>query len=138
MSSSTNPAQRSSREDATIHIGDVPAGTFLPDWYSDLLDLVSAQITHGHCRTERTTTVAWPERRIVQGALAQLTPSHTLVQRCVAQVGRASTQGMYPGGQMTQTRPYALLDEFQRIDEIEGQQSANVLTAARPRRELIS
>lgn len=33
---------------------------------------------------------------------------------------------------------HALLDEFQRIEEIKGQRSANVLTAARPRRELVS
>ncbi|MFT4167046.1 MAG: hypothetical protein QM650_17550 [Microlunatus sp.] len=33
---------------------------------------------------------------------------------------------------------HALLDEFQRIDEIKGQRSANVLTAARPRRELVA
>ncbi|MET9182506.1 hypothetical protein ABZX88_30485 [Kitasatospora aureofaciens] len=31
----------------------------------------------------------------------------------------------------------ALLDEFSRIEEIKGQRAANVLTAARPRRELV-
>ena len=43
----------SPRTDAEIHIGDVPAGAFLPDWYPDLLDSVSAHISHGHRRAVR-------------------------------------------------------------------------------------
>ncbi|WP_338678374.1 hypothetical protein V1460_01720 [Streptomyces sp. SCSIO 30461] len=31
----------------------------------------------------------------------------------------------------------SLLDEFSRVEEIEGQRSANVLTAAKPRRKLV-
>lgn len=36
------------RESAEIHVGDVPAGTSLPAWYSELLDSVSTHITEGH------------------------------------------------------------------------------------------
>ena len=36
-----------------IHVGDVPAGTFLPDWYPELLDSVSVHVAQGHRRAVR-------------------------------------------------------------------------------------
>jgi predicted nuclease of restriction endonuclease-like (RecB) superfamily len=39
--------------DASVHVGDVPAGTSMPEWYPDLLESVSAHITQGHRRAVR-------------------------------------------------------------------------------------
>ena len=53
MCSSTGPRHDTAGREAEIHIGDVPAGTFLPDWYPDLLDSVSAHVAQGHHRAVR-------------------------------------------------------------------------------------
>jgi predicted nuclease of restriction endonuclease-like (RecB) superfamily len=51
----SGPSTGSGRDarEAAIHVGDVPAGTFLPDWYAELLDSVSAHVAHGHRRAVR-------------------------------------------------------------------------------------
>lgn len=53
MCSSTSPAPDDPATKSAIHIGDVPAGTSLPDWYPDLLDSVSAHIAQGRQRAVR-------------------------------------------------------------------------------------
>lgn len=53
MCPATGPAQDDSASETAIHVGDVPAGTSLPDWYPDFLDSVSAHVARGHRRAVR-------------------------------------------------------------------------------------
>jgi hypothetical protein len=66
----------------------------------------------------------------LDGARLQLTPKgHAALGKPPAEVVRQLWQGWLT---------HAVIDEFTRIEEIKGQRIANVLTAAKPRREIIA
>ncbi|QDP94873.1 hypothetical protein FOE78_02120 [Microlunatus elymi] len=79
---------------------------------------------------------SWP-LLIMAGGLARLNGSH-LVLTAKGRVALNAPPFEVLRGLWQRWISHGLIDEFSRVDQIKGQRSANVLTAVKPRREVVA